>query len=136
MPTSNLTFAVDGNHDGKADLWNTKADVFASAANYLKKSGWNDKYTWGRQVKVPSSLSADLKGTGVEKTKTLAQWQTLGVRTMSGGNLPKEDIDAWLIQPDDEHGRTYLVYGNYQTLMKWNRSHYFALAVSHLADRI
>ncbi|MDF5544255.1 lytic murein transglycosylase, partial [Vibrio parahaemolyticus] len=43
---------------------------------------------------------------------------------------------AWLIMPDDENGRTYLVYNNYNVLMKWNRSYYFALAVSHLADRI
>ncbi|MDF4361523.1 lytic murein transglycosylase, partial [Vibrio parahaemolyticus] len=52
--------------------------------------------------------------------------------------LPKlnEDIQAWLIMPDDENGRTYLVYNNYNVLMKWNRSYYFALAVSHLADRI
>ncbi|WP_434144799.1 lytic murein transglycosylase [Photobacterium leiognathi] len=136
MPTSYLTFAVDGNNDGKADIWNTKADVFASAANYLKKSGWNDKYTWGRQVQIPSSLSDSLKGTDADKGKTLAQWQALGVRTLSGANLPQEDIEAWLVQPDDNHGRAYLVYGNYQTLMKWNRSHYFALAVSHLADKI
>ncbi|MGC9553318.1 lytic murein transglycosylase, partial [Vibrio metoecus] len=37
---------------------------------------------------------------------------------------------------DDEAGRIYLVYNNYNVLMKWNRSYYFALAVSHLADRI
>ncbi len=135
MPTSFLTFAVDGNNDGRVDIWNTQADVFASAANYLSKSGWDDTYTWGRQVSIPD-LPEELKGVQSEKAKTLTEWQALGVRKLDGGALPNVDIKAWLIQPDDQHGRAYLIYGNYQTLLKWNRSHYFALAVSHLADRI
>ncbi|OAN18468.1 lytic transglycosylase [Photobacterium jeanii] len=135
MPTSFLTFAVDGNNDGRVDIWKTKADVFASAANYLSKSGWDDTYTWGRQVSIPT-LSKDLKGVQLEKAKSLQEWQALGVRKLNGDALPNVDIDAWLIQPDDQKGRAYLIYGNYQTLLKWNRSHYFALAVSHLADRI
>ncbi|MGH2192916.1 lytic murein transglycosylase, partial [Enterococcus faecalis] len=60
----------------------------------------------------------------------------LGVTRLNGQALPNVDIQAWLIQPDDELGRAYLVYNNYQSLLKWNRSHYFALAVIHLADRI
>ncbi|QUJ68399.1 lytic murein transglycosylase [Photobacterium sp. GJ3] len=136
MPTSYLTFAVDGNGDGKADIWKTEDDVFASAANYLSKSGWNDTYTWGRQVTIPDSLSDSLKGVELQKGKTLSEWQALGVRRLNGAALPQVDIQAWLVQPDDNHGRAYLVYGNYQTLLKWNRSHYFALAVSTLADSI
>ncbi|MUL03573.1 lytic murein transglycosylase [Aliivibrio fischeri] len=137
MPTSFLSYAVDGNGDGKKDIWNTHADVFASAANYLKQVGWDDTYTWGRQVQLPESLDAEsLKGLSEEKGKTLAQWQELGVRRLTGKVLPDADIKAWLVQPDDKDGRAYLVYNNYQVLMDWNRSHYFALAVSHLADSI
>ncbi|WP_064602664.1 lytic murein transglycosylase [Photobacterium sp. J15] len=136
MPTSFLTFAVDGNNDGRIDIWQTEADVFASAANYLKKSGWDDEYTWGRQVKLPEGINDKLFGVEKDKSRSLAEWQKLGVRRINGKALPKVDIQAWLIQPDDNHGRAYLIYGNYQTLLKWNRSHYFALAVSHLADRI
>lgn len=136
MPTSFLTYAVDGNNDGRIDIWQTEEDVFASAANYLKMSGWNDKYTWGRQVKLPEGISASLKGVEKEKAKRLGEWQKRGIRKLNGQVLPRVDIDAWLIQPDDKHGRAYLIYGNYQTLLRWNRSHYFALAVSHLADRI
>lgn len=136
MPTSFLAYAVDGNNDGHIDIWNTEADVFASAANYLSKSGWDDKYTWGRQVKIPNGIDESLLGIEKDKGRPLAEWQQLGVRRLNGQPLPKADIKAWLIQPDDNHGRAYLVYGNYQTLLKWNRSHYFALAVSHLADQI
>ncbi|MBV7299541.1 lytic murein transglycosylase [Enterovibrio paralichthyis] len=136
MPSSFISFAADGDLDGKKDIWNTKADVFASSANYLKNAGWDDEYTWGRQVSVPKGFNKDLSGLGQEKAKSLAEWQALGVRRLNNTPLPDVDIQAWLIQPDDEFGRSYLVYGNYQSLMKWNRSHYFALAVSHLADRI
>ncbi|OOF06034.1 lytic murein transglycosylase [Salinivibrio sp. MA607] len=136
MPSSFINYAVDGNQDGKKDIWQTEADVFASAANYLKQAGWDDTYTWGRQVEVPEQLDRSLLGTGADKGLLLSDWQTKGVRRMNGQALPKVDIKAWLIQPDDEKGRAYLVYNNYQSLLKWNRSHYFALAVSHLADRI
>ncbi|WP_407330837.1 lytic transglycosylase domain-containing protein [Enterovibrio sp. 27052020O] len=136
MPSSFISFAADGNNDGKKDIWTSKPDVFASSANYLKNAGWNSEYTWGRQVKVPDGIGKELSGLGQDKAKTLAEWQSLGVRRMNNTSLPNVDINAWLIQPDDEYGRSYLVYGNYQSLMKWNRSHYFAIAVSHLADRI
>lgn len=138
MPSSFIAFAADGNGDGKKDIWNTKADVFASTANYLSQSGWNDTYTWGRQVKVPKDINKDLEGRGADKAKYLQEWSNLGITRYDGRPLPvlDEDIHAWLIMPDDEAGRTYLVYNNYNVLMKWNRSYYFALAVSHLADRI
>ena len=138
MPSSFLNFAADGNGDGKKDIWNSEADVFASTANYLAQSGWDDSYTWGRQVKVPHGISPELQGREAAKGKYLQEWSKLGVTRYDGRPLPQldEDIKAWLIMPDDENGRVYLVYNNYNVLMKWNRSYYFALAVSHLADRI
>ncbi len=138
MPSSFLAYAADGNGDGKKDIWNTKADVFASTASYLSQSGWDDKYTWGRQVCVPKGFDLELEGREEAKGKYLQEWKKLGITSINGRPLPKlnEDIKAWLVMPDDENGRAYLVYNNYNVLMKWNRSHYFALAVSHLADRI
>ena len=56
MPTSFLAYAVDGDGDGKKDIWGNKADVFASMANYLKTEGWNDDLTWGRQVQLPEGF--------------------------------------------------------------------------------
>ncbi|RBW66410.1 lytic murein transglycosylase [Vibrionales bacterium C3R12] len=138
MPSSFLAYAADGNGDGKKDIWSSEADVFASAASYLSQSGWDDTYTWGRQVRVPHSISTELQGRDAEKAKTLEEWQALGVTRYNGKSLPKLDkpLNAWLILPDDVDGRAYLIYNNYNVLMKWNRSYYFALAVSHLADRI
>lgn len=136
MPSSFLAYAADGNGDGKKDIWNTEADVFASAANYLSEFGWNDTYTWGRQVKLPAGFDMALEGRIEGKEKKLAEWNELGITRFDGSALPQVDVDAWLTAPDNANGRVYLVYNNYNVLMKWNRSYYFALAVSHLADRI
>lgn len=138
MPSSFLSFAADGNGDGRKDIWTTEADVFASAANYLSQSGWGENYTWGRQVKLPAGFDTSIQGRSEEKGQYLQQWHSMGVTRYDGGPLPvlDKDIKAWLIAPDDANGRVYLVYNNYNVLMKWNRSYYFALAVSHLADRI
>ena len=148
MPTSFLAYAVDGDGDGKKDIWTNQADVFASMANYLQKEGWNDELTWGRQVKLPTNFDTKLaipKNTGSRKNwlkawaeteKTLSQWQALGIRRVDGTNLPSVDIKAALVFPDDENGRVYLAYDNYKSLMHWNLSYYFVSSVGHLSDRI
>ena len=93
MPSSFLNYAVDWNGDGRRDIWATKPDVFASAANYLKKAGWRDDITWGRKVRIPGDLV--IKGMGATKLSesktwmTLPEWQSAGVRDASGGALPE-----------------------------------------------
>ncbi len=134
MPTSFLTYAVDYDGSGRKDIWQSKADIFASAANYLKQEGWNDNLTWGRQVQLPEGFDQGLAGLKTEKT--LAQWQSLGVRRFDGSSLPTRDIKASIVIPDDEKGRVYLAYENYKVLMHWNRSNYFVAAVGYLSDRI
>ncbi len=134
MPTSYLNYAVDGDGDGKKDIWNNYADVFASAANYLKMEGWDESETWGRRVLIPKDFDVELAG--IKKTKTLAEWQTLGVRRFDGSDLPEVTMNASIIIPDDASGRVYLAYNNYRVLMHWNRSYYFATAVSYLSERI
>jgi membrane-bound lytic murein transglycosylase B len=140
MPSSFLTYAVDANGDGKKDIWNTEEDVFASIANYLSKEGWNGEQTWGRQVKLSASFDmqsiSSLEGLSKEKKKPLTEWQALGVTKFYGTALPNVDIHASLILPDGENGRVYLVYNNFDTLMRWNRSYYFGISVAHLAERM
>ncbi len=134
IPTTYRDFAIDGDGDGKRNLWNSLPDIFSSAANYLGRSGWDAKRTWGREVKLPKGL--DLSLTGLEIRKSLADWQKLGIRRMNGGNLPTVEIDASVILPAGYQGPAFLVYKNFRTIMVWNRSIYYALAVGHLADRL
>ena len=134
MPSSFLSNAVDFDADGRRDIWTTRGDVFASTANYLKNAGWNDRYIWGRLVTVPADL--DPAFLGLDKTRPLAEWRSLGVTRDDGQPLPHADLRASLIRPGDDEGPYALVYDNYRAIMKWNRSTYFATAVGVLSDRI
>ncbi len=134
MPSSFLRYAVDGNGDGRIDLWQTPEDYLSSAANYLAKMGWQGTQTWGREVSVPKGLDKTL--VGMNKQALLSTWQKYGVRRSHGANLPKVKLRASLIQPQGPEGRSFLVYENYRALMKWNRAHSFAISVGMLADRL
>lgn len=136
MPSSFFKFAQDGDGDGRRDIWTTHADVFASAANYLATVGWKTDQTWGRAVRLPKGTDS-AAWAGLDKTaQPLSVWAKRGLRNADGKPLPKAAMDAWLVQPDGPAGRAFLVYGNYRTIMDWNRSTYFATAVGILADHI
>ena len=134
MPSSYLAHAVDYDGDGRRDIWTSPPDVFASIANYLAKAGWNDRYTWGRQVQLSDHL--DAQAAGLEIVKPLPEWHALGVKRSNGDDLPVVALDASLLRMDEGQGPAYLVYNNFRVLMAWNRSTYFALTVGELADLI
>ncbi|WP_232364558.1 lytic murein transglycosylase [Salinimonas lutimaris] len=136
MPTSFLTYAVDYDGDGKKDIWTNKADVFASIANYLSSEGWDETRTWGRQVTFSGDYQGGHAGLAKADFVPLSEWQQRGVRKYDGTALPQVDTKASLIMPDGPDGRLYLVYNNFHTLMKWNRSTYFGVSVGYLSDRI
>jgi membrane-bound lytic murein transglycosylase B len=134
MPSTFINFAVDKDKDGRKDIWQNLPDVFASAANFLSGYGWSANFTWGREVQVPDGLEQKLYGLANEKP--LSEWQKIGVRRINGNALPRVDIKASLIKPSKNSVHSFLVYRNYRAIMRWNRSHLYALAVCHLADRI
>ena len=135
MPSSFLAHAVDYDGDGRRDIWTTRPDVFASAANYLAKSGWRADQTWGREVKLPSDF--DLALVDLKVRKPIGGWQALGVRQPDGGDLPTRQLSASIVLPEKgKMSPAYLVYSNYRTTLRWNRSTYFALAVGLLSDGI
>ncbi len=134
MPSSFRRYAVDYDGDGRRDIWGSRGDVLASAANYLSHCGWRDDLTWGREVRLPGNL--DRRLIGLDAGRSLGRWQRLGVRRLNGGDLPRRGLRASVVQPDGLGGRAFLVYDNYQALLKWNRSTFFATAVGLLADQL
>jgi membrane-bound lytic murein transglycosylase B len=134
MPSTYLKYAVDYSHHGEADIWSDTGDVFASAANYLAELGWRRDETWGREVRLPARF--DDGEIGLPVKKSVAEWARAGVRRLDGGALPPSQIEASVIAPDGTGGRAFLVYDNFRTIMKWNHSTYFALAVCLLGDAI
>ena len=145
MPSSYLAHAQDHDGDGRRDIWKTLPDVFASIANYMVAYGWKDDQAWGREVKVPAggatklAASVGFRQSGCRAAREmtvpvpLAKWQSLGVRTVTGGPLPKVNRSASLMRAG---AKNYLVYGNYDALLGYNCAHAYALAVGLLSDRL
>jgi membrane-bound lytic murein transglycosylase B len=140
MPSSFLSYAVDWDGDGKRDIWGTKPDVFASTAYYLAKAGWRDDITWGREVKLPAGFSMNGKSADAladSKTRVkLPAWSKAGVLSIDGSALPARDLTARLVLPAGADGPAFLVYSNFDSILDWNRSNYYALAIGHLSDKL
>ncbi|KAE9528417.1 lytic transglycosylase domain-containing protein [Testudinibacter aquarius] len=142
MPSSFLSYAVDADGDGSKDIWKTQTDVFSSIANYLSTVGWDKRLPWGVEVVLDSPMSLDLAGIESGKKRSLATWQAMGVRLKSYDDAALQrwqqlaGADLWLVRPNKEVGRVFLVTNNYRTLLNWNNSNYFALSIGMFADQI
>lgn len=133
MPSTFNAYAVDFNQDGQIDIWHSFEDAAASAANYLSKAGWDDKLPWGIEVTLPWNF--DFSQTGRRNKKTIAEWRKQGVKTIKRQKLGFDTAtQAAVITPEGKKGRAYLVFNNFDVIMKWNRSENYALAIGHFAD--
>jgi membrane-bound lytic murein transglycosylase B len=144
MPSSYLEYAVDFDGDGRRDIWGSVADTLASIANYLQRFGWKAGQTWGREVTLGSpGVSTDATRRSepgdcaamrvLSRPRTVAEWAALGVRRVDGARLLNVDVEASVVTIDR---RSFLLYPNYTTVLRYNCSHRYALSVSMLADRI
>ncbi len=137
MPSSYLRFAVDFNGDGRRDIWNDRADVFGSIANYLAKSGWVAGQVWGVRAVVAAGFDAGQAGR--EFRRTPAEWNRLGVRA-DGRLWPGVDGPAALVLPDGAdgaaNGEAYLVGANFFAIRRYNPSDFYALGVALLGDLV
>ena len=148
MPSSYMDFAQDWDGDGRRDIWENPGDVFASIANYLASNGWSGNETWGRPVLLAPELRERLvnlqrqKKSGCKaidlltETRSLPEWQAMGVRRVDGSPLPTRDIQASLVMPELTNGQAFLVYRNYESILRYNCAHFYALTVGALSDMI
>lgn len=134
MPSTFVAYGVDGDNDGQIRLIDSMVDALHSAANYLKHLGWDNQKTWGREVILPQGF--DLSLAKLYEKQPLEFWKQQGVTAISGETLPNTDIEAALIVPAGAQGPAFLVYENFHRIMRWNKSVFFALNVSLLADAI
>ena len=132
MPSTFLGYAVDYDGDGRKDIWSDRADALASIANFISRLGWRGGEGWGREVMLPAGF--DARYTGLEVKRPAGEWNRLGVRSIDAGPLAGREGEASLVMPDGAGGPAFLVYDNFRTIMKWNKSTYFATAVGYLAD--
>ncbi|MAY92262.1 lytic murein transglycosylase [Haliea sp.] len=134
MPSNYLRYAVDGDGDGRINLWRSERDALASGARFLRDLGWVPALRWGREVRLPAEFRYELALSG--EALPLAEWARLGVMRSDGAALPTAELQASLLVPAGASGPAFLEYDNFDVIMRWNRSESYALSVGHLADRI
>jgi membrane-bound lytic murein transglycosylase B len=145
MPSSYLKFAEDFDRDGRRDIWRSTPDALASIARYLSEWGWDDEFTWGREVRLSAAVRERIARDTPMRTDgcfamrnmterlPLEEWREMGIRRADGGPLPQSDVKAGLMHTDT---RSFLVYENYDAILRYNCAHYYALTVALLADQL
>jgi membrane-bound lytic murein transglycosylase B len=135
MPTTFERHAVDFDRDGRRDIWGTPVDALASAANYLRASGWTTGHGWGAEVALPAGFDVALAAPGERRAWPL--WRALGVEARASVREPLPEAEPLeLILPAGASGPAFLVSPNFRALLRYNASVAYALAVGHLADRL
>jgi lytic murein transglycosylase len=134
LPSTYLSSAVDGDGDGKKDIWGSAPDALATAANLLKLGGWRRGEGWAREVIAPHGFDFGLS----EGPKEIpAWWKAKGVRRADSGAWSSADSAAPCVfmAPSGAGGPAFLLLPNHFAIRKYNNSIAYALAVGLLADR-
>ena len=135
IPEAFLTVAVDGDGDGKRDIWNDWADILGSIANYFKKSGWQT----GEPVADPATRSVDWKGP--EPSNALELAETVGSLEKQGYVFStSEPTDApaaaFALEASASSSEFWIGYHNFKVITRYNRSPKYALAAHQLGQAI
>ena len=133
MPTTYNQHAVDFDGDGKRDLWGSSTDALASAAHYLQASGWQRGQPWGFEVNLPNGFDYALADP--DQRRTLAEWAELGVRPLAPTGAAAS-ARASLQLPAGHKGPAFLLLDNFRSILKYNNSTSYALAIGLLADNL
>jgi len=146
MPSTWLAHAVDGDGDGKKDLWHSPADALASTAAMLAEDGWQQGEGWGYEVRLPANFP--YAESGRDNPQPLAHWRQLGVTTALGAPLPQgpdkgsangsdnNSDSGSIFLPAGARGPAFLLLHNFHVIMRYNAASSYALGVGLLADRI
>jgi membrane-bound lytic murein transglycosylase B len=133
MPTVYQEYAVDFRGDGRREIWgDDPTDALASTANYLVRYGWQRGRPWGYEVHLPAGFSGP---TGRENRRSAAGWQAAGVRLASGG-APPDHGPAAILAPVGAGGPAWIVYRNFDVILRYNPSTNYGLGVGYMASRL
>ncbi len=133
LPSVFLAYAVDADGDGRRDIWGSLADVTASTANYLARSGWKPGEPWGVEVRLPPGFDHARAETSVRQDSS--QWSAEGVQAVDGTALPAM-ADASVLAPAGARGPAFMVGANFRAILRYNNSVNYALAVGLLSQQL
>jgi membrane-bound lytic murein transglycosylase B len=132
MPSTFIAHGVDGDGDGRIDIWRSLPDAFSSAANYVSNAGWVSGEPAAIEVKLPTKFDYSLAQ--LQNKKSTTEWGKLGVRTADLRPVPFLD-NAAIILPQGYLGPAFMVFSNFDVIMDWNRSVNYALSVVQLSNQ-
>jgi membrane-bound lytic murein transglycosylase B len=139
MPSSISRYAIDYDGNNKIELKASLADSLASAANYINKIGWEKGQPCFYRVKLTKKVQKkyiNLSARKISHKLKISKWKKKGVVNIDGSEL-KTNLKAALILPDGKlETPTFLVFDNYERILKWNRSLRFGISVCTLAGMI
>jgi len=142
MPSAIENYAIDYDKNGKIELKQSLHDAVASAANYINKIGWKYKSSCFHKVELTKPISEKYINVSAKKIKnylTIKSWKEKGIVDIQQIN---DKYKAALIIPDlavlegNINSPSFLVFGNYEKILKWNRSLRFGVAVCTLVNMI
>ena len=149
MPSTMLTYALDGDGDKRIDLTDSIPDALTSAANYLSQVGWRANEPAMIEVQLPNQFP--WQDANLKITKPVKAWQKLGVKTVSDqvavdsikispehefNKFPVVEGSAAILLPQGWRGPAFMVFDNFDVIMDWNRSVNYALSVAQLANEL
>jgi len=139
MPSTIKNYAIDYDNNNKIELKASLDDALASAANYINRIGWKKSQPCFIRVKLTNKIRKkyiNLSARTISNRLKIKKWKQKGLESFDGTDL-NNNLRAALILPDGEPGSpAYLVFENYEKILKWNRSLRFGISVCTLANMI
>lgn len=130
MPSSYRKYAVDFNNNGRADLLNERTDAIGSAANYLRQFGWAP----GEPVALRAKVSEEACAGEARTPRSLVDWAAIGITPQQpyGSDKPARLLD-FTVKDGKEF---WLAFGNFDVIMTYNNSGFYAMSVLQLAEAL
>ncbi|RYH01657.1 lytic murein transglycosylase [Salipiger sp. IMCC34102] len=133
LPKDIIANGIDGDGDGHVTLKTSAEDALMSGANLLADLGWQAGEPAMQEITVPDTL--DWATTGLDKTRSVAEWQAQGVSIRSG-SAPDPNLQASVVLPMGRNGPAFFAYPNFRVYFEWNQSLTYVLTAAYFATRI
>lgn len=133
LPEDIIRNGQDGDGDGHINLKTSAPDSLMTGAKMLHGLGWRAGEPWLQEVAVPSNL--DWAETGLDSTKSVAEWTKLGVKPR-GGALGNPGLKASILLPMGRKGPAFLAYPNFKVYFEWNQSFVYVTTAAYFATRL
>lgn len=134
IPSTFLKRGVDGDGDGKVDLWRSLPDVFASTANYLAEAKWKRGLPWGYEIILPRQFPYELADGRTRMS--VGDWAKKHGIKAARGRLRHPAEEAAIVLPSGYRGPAFIVFRNYRSILAYNNALAYALTVGILAERL